>query len=226
MDDKFWDIFNRNMKEGIHHTNGKTRSRDVREVIYWLRERDLWWKDGRLLNIGIGDGEEAFIFVEEGLEVTGISNSLEEVKNIHATRDHMGLYVTAFRMDAHQMSFQDESFDYVYLHDTMEHFIAPIMVFAQLRRVLRMGGILAFHYPTISDSHNWTHWFIESPRLIFDWLLKFGFRLLCFKYEPMASSEQLYIAQKVEITEDEYQRGGNIIGDILREMKQLKEDGS
>ncbi len=219
MNNRFWEIFNRNMKEGVHRTDGESRSRDVREVLYWLLEHKLFWEGGQILNVGIGDSEEAVLLAQAGLQVTGISNSRDEVS--HA----WNLGIKAQCMDAHQMTFEQASFDYVYLHDTLEHFIAPIMVFAHCRRVLRLGGILAFHYPTIEDSHNWTHWFIESPRLIFDWILKFGFQLLCHKYEPGASSEYLYIAQKIQIAESEYQLGGNVIYDMLREMERLRSEG-
>ena len=218
MNDRWWNIFQRNMKEGIHRTDGDSRSRDVREVLYWLLEHNLFWEGGYILNVGIGDSEEAILLAEAGLQVVGLSNSPDEVA--HAWNHG----IKAHQMDAHQMTFEPCSFDYVYMHDTVEHFIAPIMVFAQFRRVLKMGGILAFHYPTIEDSHNWTHWFLESPRLIFDWLLKFGFQLLCHKYEPGASSEYLYIAKKVEISESEYELGGNVIYDMLREMEQLRGD--
>lgn len=218
MNGGFWSIFQRNMTSGVHRTDGESRSRDVREAIYFLLEHNLWWEGGQALNVGIGDCEEAIILAKAGLQVYGVTNSVDEVA--HA----LSIGVKAFCMDAHQLAFKSNSFDYVYLHDTLEHFIAPIMVFTQFRRVLRMGGILAFHYPTIEDSHNWTHWFIESPRLIFDWLLKFGFRLLHFRYEPGASSEYLYIAQKVEIAEDEYELGGNVIYDMLAEMEKLRQE--
>ena len=217
MNDAFWAIFNRNMRVGVHHTHGDTRSKDVNAFIYWLKVNNKWVKRGTILNVGIGDGEEALIFKRAKLHVIGISNSQDEADCARAQG------VDAYKMDAHQLTFPDESFDYVYLHDTMEHFIAPVMVFTQFRRVLVDGGILGFHYPTIEQSHDWTHWFIESPRLLFDWLLKFGFKLLHFAYTPQASSEYLYIAEKCAIAQDENERGGNVIYDMLRELREYND---
>ncbi len=219
MNDKMWDIFNRNMKGVVHRTCGESRSRDVREFVYWLRERDLFWDRGKLLNIGIGDCEEAVLLAREGLEVTGITNSVEEAENASNLR------IKAYPVDVHQLheQFRSNFFDYIYMHDTMEHFISPMMVFTQLRRVLRMGGILAFHYPCVSDIINWTHWFITAPDLMFCWLMKFGFCLKLFRYEPVTSSEFLYIAQKVEVSEELYNKGANVILDMIRELEQMME---
>lgn len=224
LDDKFWDIFNRNMISGVHKTEGESRPRDVRAFIYWLKEHNLWWDGSDLLNVGIGDCQEAVLLAQAGLDVTGISNSLDEVTNAHEVRDELRLTITAYKLDAHQMAFPNDAFHYVYMHDTMEHFIAPIMVFTQCRRVLKMGGILAFHYPTATDALNWTHWFMESPDFIFTWLMKFGFRLQYFTYEPGASSEFFYIAQKVPISEELLEKGGNVVIDMLRELTQLLEE--
>jgi len=193
---------------------GATRSRDVREFIGWLESRGKW-RGGKALNIGIGDCQEALILRMMDGVVTGITNSQDEADNARQ------LGIQAYCMDAHQMKFENESFDIIYMHDTMEHFISPIMVFTQFRRVLKPGGILGFHYPTMSQSHDWTHWFIESPRLMFDWLLKFGFKLLHFAFNPDESSEFLYIAEKVVISQDEYDRGANVVHDMLRELDDL-----
>lgn len=217
MDDKFWAIFNRNMTSGVHRTAGESRPRDIQAFVYWLQEHHFWWVGANLLNVGIGDCQEAQMFEEYGLVVEGITNSEDEER--HA--DKLG--IDACVMDAHQMIFPSNSFHYIYMHDTMEHFIAPIMVFTQCRRVLRMGGILAFHYPTATDALNWTHWFIESPDLIFTWLMKFGFRLLHFAYEPGASSEFFFIAQKVPISKELLEKGANTIDDMVRELTQLLE---
>ena len=220
MDNKFWecwDIFNRNMKVGVHRTTGITQERDVRTVMFWLKWHEYEVRNRTILNIGLGDSTEARIFKKAKMDVYGISNSEEEAEEARRYK------VKAWKMDAHQLSFDNDMFDYIYMRDTMEHFIAPIVVFTQFRRVIRMGGLLMFHYPFIDETHDWTHWFVESPRIIYDWLIKFGFRLLLFRYEPFSSSDYLYIAQKVEIPVEELERGANVTDDMVNELTKFRE---
>lgn len=219
MDDRYWDIFNRNMTSGVHRTSGESRKREVWDFIGFLQRHEGWIEPPRtVLNVGVGDCEEMMIFKEAGCRVFGITNSHDEVQ--HAKE--LG-FAHVCCMDMHQLNFEPETFDIVYLHDTIEHAIAPIMVFAQFRRVLRMGGILGFHVPWIGDTHNWTHWFMDSPRGLFDWMMKFGFRLLHYHFEPDSPDAFLYIGKKAEIPDDEIERGANVVRNMLDEMEALRE---
>ena len=216
MNDDFWDIFNRNMRSGVHHTTGDTRRRDVAHLIYWLYTHDKWVKRGHVLNVGIGDSQEAKCFKEHEWLVSGITNSQDEV-------DYAKQFgILAETMDMHQLTFDDNHFDLVYGHDTIEHSISPVMMFTQFRRVLKPGGILAFHYPTKDDAYNWTHWFMEDPKGIVVWLYKFGFRLLYWGYTPGDTCDHLYIAEKSDFTSKELERGANVIDDMLAGLKQLE----
>tara|TARA_Y100000310_G_scaffold291828_1_gene320071 strand:- start:7032 stop:8771 length:1740 start_codon:yes stop_codon:yes gene_type:complete len=212
INDTYWNVFNRNMNSGIHHTDTHTRIGYVQHVCEWLTTNG--YKDGTLLNVGVGDSAEAIEFTSYGLDVVGITNSADEV--VYANeRD-----VIAYKMDMHQLTFEDESFDYIYIHDTLEHSICPVMAFTHFRRVLKPNGLLIVHYPPFNEIMNWTHWFLVKPETMKNWFIKFGFAEMLYEdYGEENTSQYLFIEQKVDIAKDLLDKGANVIHDMLLEIK-------
>lgn len=50
--------------------------------------------------------------------------------------------VSHYVMDAHQMEFNDDLFDFIFTYDSFEHFSKPELVFKEAHRVLKKGGYM------------------------------------------------------------------------------------
>jgi ubiquinone/menaquinone biosynthesis C-methylase UbiE len=88
-------------------------------------------KDAKILEIGAGATNAQNWFKDIGLfDYTGIDNGSE----------YMQPGIT--KMDAHNLTFEDNTFDIVYMSHTAEHFENPVRAFSEIRRVLKPNGIL------------------------------------------------------------------------------------
>ena len=68
--------------------------------------------------------------------------------------------------DMHEIEFQDKSFDFVYGSQILEHSPAPVIVLAQVNRLLRNNGQFFFWIP--DDEENRKSWYHFScfPKLL------------------------------------------------------------
>lgn len=72
--------------------------------------------------------------------------------------------------DMHDLEFKDKSFDFVYGSQILEHSPAPVIVLAQVNRVLREGGEFFFWIPhDIDNQKSWYH-FSCFPKEIWETL--------------------------------------------------------
>ncbi len=102
---------------------------------------------GRVLDVATGDG--AFIrFLLDGLRDHG------EIVGIDTDGARAGPFADAFgdrpdvrfeRMDAYALAVPDASFDTVCISNSLHHFVDPLPVLAEMRRVLRSGGRLVIN---------------------------------------------------------------------------------
>jgi ubiquinone/menaquinone biosynthesis C-methylase UbiE len=118
----------------------------------------------RLLDVGCGPGTitvDLARVVFPGT-VTGIDVSSEIIDA--ARRDHPGagdLHVSFAVGDVYALDFDDGSFDVAYAHQVLQHLSDPVAALAELRRVLRAGGLLA-----VRDSDYGAFvWTPDDPRL-------------------------------------------------------------
>jgi SAM-dependent methyltransferase len=76
--------------------------------------------------------------------VTGIDRSADVVARAsrdHAVKAHRNL---SFEVaDVFALPYEDASFDVVYVHQVLQHLSDPVGALREMRRVLRVGGILA-----------------------------------------------------------------------------------
>ncbi len=110
-----------------------------------MRELDL--KDGDdVLEVGIGTGLTAALY-PDSCHVVGIDASAamlrEAGRNIGPRRN-----IQLERMDAHHLTFPDESFDVVYAAYVMSVVIDPVAALQEMRRVCRPQGhvVLLNHF--------------------------------------------------------------------------------
>jgi ubiquinone/menaquinone biosynthesis C-methylase UbiE len=102
---------------------------------------------GDALEIGSGTGYFSLNLVQLGvierLTATDISPGM--LKRLAATATALGLDgVTTVSTEAEELPFEDESFDLVLGHAVLHHIPDLDRAFAEFRRVLRPGGMIAF----------------------------------------------------------------------------------
>jgi ubiquinone/menaquinone biosynthesis C-methylase UbiE len=103
---------------------------------------------GDALEIGSGTGYFSLNLVQLGLieRLTATDISPGMLKRLEATGEALGLAekIATVATEAEQLPFEDESFDLVFGHAVLHHIPDLERAFAEFRRVLRPGGMVAF----------------------------------------------------------------------------------
>ena len=97
-------------------------------------------KGKKVLEIGCGNGADGVMFAQAGADYTGVD--LTEAA-VEATRNHfqvLGLNGTFQIENAENLSFADESFDFIYSYGVLHHTLNPENAFAEMHRVLKPRG--------------------------------------------------------------------------------------
>lgn len=143
---------------GTHFVEHAVSKRDFFEKFREYRYRTEWHipllvpftaSNGKqVLEIGTGNGAEGVMFALNGAHYTGVD--LTEAA-LEATRDHfavMGLTGVFQKENAEHLSFQDESFDWVFSHGVLHHTPNTQAAINEVYRVLKPGGraiIMLYH---------------------------------------------------------------------------------
>lgn len=98
-----------------------------------------------VLDIACGEGYGAAIIAQVARSVVGMDVSAEAVS--HAERSYPRPNLTFRPADARHIAAPDASFDVVSSFETLEHFYEHEEFYAEIRRVLRPGGILVISTP-------------------------------------------------------------------------------
>jgi ubiquinone/menaquinone biosynthesis C-methylase UbiE len=102
---------------------------------------------GDALEIGSGTGYFSLNLVQLGLieRLTATDISPGMLKRLAARAEALGLAdVTTVATEAERLPFEEESFDLVFGHAVLHHIPDLDRAFAEFRRVLRPGGMIAF----------------------------------------------------------------------------------
>jgi 2-polyprenyl-3-methyl-5-hydroxy-6-metoxy-1,4-benzoquinol methylase len=116
-----------------------------------------------LLDIGCAYGPFLVAARESGFSPTGIDPSEEAVRYVNnesGTRAIHGFFPEASK------TLQDASFDVITLWFVIEHFRDCTQVFAEIRRLLKPGGMLAFATPSfsgVSGRASMENFLLKSP---------------------------------------------------------------
>jgi len=101
---------------------------------------------GETLEIGAGTGYFSLNLVRAGVighaTCTDISPGMLDA--LRANADRLGIDVDAIACDAEMLPFEDASFDLVFGHAVLHHLPNLERAFAEFRRVLKPGGVIAF----------------------------------------------------------------------------------
>jgi ubiquinone/menaquinone biosynthesis C-methylase UbiE len=101
---------------------------------------------GEALEIGAGTGYFALNLLQLGLieRATASDISSGMLDTLAATAESLGLEVETVQAGAEELPFADRSFDLVFGHAVLHHIPDLDRALAELRRVLRPGGTVAF----------------------------------------------------------------------------------
>lgn len=89
------------------------------------------------LELGCWDGMVSSVLCSKGKKVTAIDKTNEGI-------DERALQqgVKFYQIDASNLKFEDESFDFVFSYDSFEHFENPDQVLSEAMRVVKKGGYI------------------------------------------------------------------------------------
>jgi SAM-dependent methyltransferase len=117
-----------------------------------------------LLDVGCGPGTITVEFADRLApgRVVGLDAAAEVIaKASQFERPHLEFVVG----DAYELPFEDDTFDIVHTHQTLQHVADPVAVLREMRRVAKPGGLVAAREVDYAG----TFWFPELPGLT-DWL--------------------------------------------------------
>ena len=109
----------------------------------WLDEvlRDIpEGKKLKVLDVGCGPGFFPMTLGKLGHDVTGIDYNEEMCRVAAQNCDSFGVHATFRRMDAHDLEFDDDTFDLVISRDVLWNLDDPERVYEEMYRVLSPGG--------------------------------------------------------------------------------------
>jgi ubiquinone/menaquinone biosynthesis C-methylase UbiE len=125
---------------------GATGQEQVRQKLVKALRGGKSERFGDGLEIGSGTGYFSLNLMQLGaierLTATDISPGM--LARLAATAGALGLEVDTARTEAEQLPFPDERFDIVFGHAVLHHIPDLEKAFAEFRRVLRPGGVIAF----------------------------------------------------------------------------------
>jgi ubiquinone/menaquinone biosynthesis C-methylase UbiE len=118
----------------------------------------------RLLDVGCGPGTITLDLAERVApgEVVALDREAGLLEGVEGLAAERGLdNVTTAAGDVYELPFADASFDVVHAHQLLQHLSDPVAALREMRRVTRMGGLVAARdadYAALT-------WYPEEPRL-------------------------------------------------------------
>jgi ubiquinone/menaquinone biosynthesis C-methylase UbiE len=105
----------------------------------------------RLLDVGCGPGSITLglaAAVAPGY-VAGVDLALVQVEAARAAAEEAGAAVDVAVADAYSLPFPDGTFDAAFAHTVLFHLREPVAALAEMRRVLRPGGVVGVRDPDV-----------------------------------------------------------------------------
>lgn len=127
------------------------------------------WAPGKVLVLGCGDGTELLHFKERDFDPVGVTFQPVELAS-GAQRP-----VAMVNEDIHDLSAPDETFDYTYSKETLEHLLSPFIGVYQIARVMKVGGKFChFISSGVRKQWDWYHFSCFPDYVWFDLFHKAG----------------------------------------------------
>ncbi len=120
-----------------------------------------------LLDVGCGPGTITAEFAQRLApgRVVGLDAAADALASASAHADEVGVEVTFVQGDAFALPFDDDAFDIVHSHQTLQHVADPVAMLRELARVAAPGGVIAAR----DVDYSATTWFPLLPGLA-QWL--------------------------------------------------------
>jgi 2-polyprenyl-3-methyl-5-hydroxy-6-metoxy-1,4-benzoquinol methylase len=142
----------RNYIYGFRTNPGAKRANAVRRLLSWafdrLSYRSYPWPrgDGKLLDIGCGNGAYLATVKELGWEGYGIESDFAAARNASKT---LGLEVQTG--DFESVAYPEKHFDAITMWHSLEHFPDPKKIIRKVRKLLKDEGLLMIGLPNFSS---------------------------------------------------------------------------
>lgn len=117
-------------------------------------------KGMKVLDVGCGTGNFSIKLAKMGCEVAGIDVSEEMLKVAEAKAREEGLNIKFYKMDVHQMEFEDNTFDGVLSVTAFEFLKEPEKAIEEIFRVLKPNGQLLIG--TINKNSKWGEMYLSK----------------------------------------------------------------
>lgn len=110
----------------------------------------------KMLELGCGQGQDGLWFAKEkGINVLATEVAISALKNATKRKNELGITTIEFeQLDLQQLfPYENDTFDIVYSHLALHYFDAKTteQIFAEVYRVLKPGGVLAFLVNSVND---------------------------------------------------------------------------
>ncbi len=138
------------------------RLHDQAATLTELLHGDTFYPDGAMvLEAGCGVGAQTVILAEKspGAHFLSIDISHESLGKAKALTRERGFTNVGFqRADIYDLSFEEGSFDHVFVCFVLEHLSKPVVALRNLKKVLKPGGTIT----VIEGDHGSTYFYPES----------------------------------------------------------------
>lgn len=137
------------------HKDYKDRSWIDKPSLFAETAIDYFPADGKVLDLGAGQGQDSRFFAEHGYNV--VSTDIEEsalAQSKAKLTDKLQEKITVQKVDLREeLPFDNASFEVVYAHLSLHYFNreTTLRLFGEIQRVLKPGGVFAFFTNSTDD---------------------------------------------------------------------------
>jgi len=115
---------------------------------------DFFPRNGNLIDLGAGLGQDSRYFSLNGFKVTSVDLSKTAIRIAKELAKKQNLKYKILKLDlSNKLPFKDESFDIVYSHLALHYWdiVETKKLFSEIYRILKTGGIFATLVNTMDD---------------------------------------------------------------------------